>query len=223
MKFETLHKPKALNLMVTNFFVILDACQYWHLSSFRPQFLTKNGRSSNFDNILYFAQTEGSEFNGDNSFLWFLTSVNIDTCSYWHLSSFRPQFWTKNGKSSNFDEILYFAQTEGGEFNGDNSFLWFLTPVNIDNCQYWYLLSFRSKFSTKNGKCSSFDKILYFTQNEGGEFNGLDIERCNGCRRELKPGNEKQILCQKCYCYITNKTGKKLWLTSVKFFSSCKL
>ena len=62
--------------------------------------------------------------------------VNIDARRYWHLSSFKPQFWTKNGKSSNFNEILYFAQTEGGECNGDNSFLWFLTPVNIDKCQY---------------------------------------------------------------------------------------
>ena len=131
MKFETLHKPKALNLMVTKFFVILDTCQYWHLSSFRPQFWTKNGKSYNFDEILYFAQTEGSEFNGDNSFLWFLMSVNIDTCWYWHLSSFRPPFWTKNGKSSNFDEILYFAQTEGGEFNGDNNFF-----LILDGCQY---------------------------------------------------------------------------------------
>ena len=92
-------------------------------------------------------------------------SVILDTCQYWHLWSFRPQFWNKNGKSSNFDEILYFAQTERGEFNGDNSFLWFLTPANIENCQYWYLLSFSPQFLTKNGKCSSFDKILYFIEN----------------------------------------------------------
>ena len=115
--------------------------------------------------------------------LWFLMPVNTDTCRYWHLSSFRPQFWTKNGKSSNFNEILYFAQTEGGECNGGNSFCdsWRIvfcdSSVNIDKCQYWYLLSFRSRFSTKNGKCSSFDKILYSTQNERGEFNGFDIER----------------------------------------------
>ena len=41
----------------------------------------------------------------------------------------------------------------------------------------------------------------------------------SGCRRELKLGIEKQILCQKYYCYIINKTGKKLWLTSIKLFS----
>ena len=53
-----------------------------------------------------------------------------------------------------------------------------MTTVNIGSCQYWYLLSFRPQFFTKNGKCSSFDEILYFTQNESGEFNGFDIERC---------------------------------------------
>ena len=91
--------------------------------------------------------------------------VILDACQYWYLWSFRPQFCTKNRKSSNFEEIVYFAQTESGEFNGDNSFLWFLAPVNIDNCQYWYLLSFRPHFSTKNVKCSSFDKMLYFIEN----------------------------------------------------------
>ena len=84
----------------------------------------------------------------------------------------------QNGRSPNSDEILYFAQSECGEFNSDNSFLGFLTPANIDNCQDWYLLSFRPRFSNKNGKRFSFDKILYFTQNEGGGFNGFNIERC---------------------------------------------
>ena len=88
---------------------------------------------------------------------------------------------------------LCFAQTECGEFNGDNSFLLFLIPVNIYNCQYWYLLSFRPQFSTKNSKCSSFDEILYFTQNESGEFNGFDIERCKLVHRELKLGIENPV------------------------------
>ena len=126
-----------------------------------------------------------------------MTSVNIDTCRYWHLSSFRSQFWTKNSKSFNFDEILYFAKTEDGEFNGDNSFLWFLTPVNIGNCQYWYLLSFRPQFLTKNDKCSSFDEILYFTQNEGGEFNVFDIERCKWVPQRIKTWNRKTNVVSK--------------------------
>ena len=126
-----------------------------------------------------------------------MTSVNIDTCRNWHLSSFRSQFWTKNSKSFNFDEILYFAKTEGGEFNGDNSFLWFLTPVNIGNCQYWYLLSFRPQFLTKNNKSPSFDEILYFTQNEGGEFNVFDIERCKWVPQRIKTWNRKTNVVSK--------------------------
>ena len=139
----------------------------------------KNSKCINFD-----TQVEGGEFNSNNFFvifdtcqIWQLWS-KFDKFDNWHLWSFFSQFWTKNGKSPNFDEILYFAQIERDEFNSDNSFLGFLMPANIDNCQYWYLLSFRPRFSTKNGKCFSFDKILYFTQNEGGEFNGFDIERC---------------------------------------------
>ena len=150
--------------------------------------------------------------------LWFLTPVNIDTCRHWHLSSFRPQFWTKNGKSSNFDENLYFAQT-GGEFNGDNSFLWFLTPVNIDNCQYWYLLSVRPQFSTKTVNAPVLMKFCTLHKTRVVNSVVSILTDASGCRRELKLGIEKQILCQKYYCYIINKTGKKLWLTSVKLFS----
>ena len=68
----------------------------------------------------------------DNIFVNILT--NIDTCRYWHLSFFRPQFLTKNAKLSNLDEILYFTQTEGGELNGGNSFF-----VVFDTCQNWQL------------------------------------------------------------------------------------
>ena len=39
MKFETLHKSKALKSIMTNFFVILDACQYWDLSILAPVIL----------------------------------------------------------------------------------------------------------------------------------------------------------------------------------------
>ena len=117
--------------------------------------LSRNCKSVSLDELWNSTQIESPEVNGDNFF-----------CDSWCLSILVPViFWTKNGKSSNFDEIVYFAQTEQGEFNGDNSFLWFLTPVNIDNCQYWYLLSFRPQFSTKNVKCSSFDKMLHFIEN----------------------------------------------------------
>ena len=41
----------------------------------------------------------------------------------------------KNDKCFDFDEISYSAQMEGGEFNSDNSYLWFLTPVKF----IWHL------------------------------------------------------------------------------------
>ena len=138
MKFETLHKLKALNSMVTIFFVILEACQYWHLSCFGPQ------------------------------------------------------FYTKNSKSFNLDEILLFTQTESGKLNGGNSFF-----VIDEGCQHWYVLSFRPQFSTKNGQCSSYDETLFSAQNEGGEFNGFDIEICKWVPQRIKTWNRKTNLVSK--------------------------
>ena len=60
--------------------------------------------------------------------------------------------------------------------------------------------------STKNGKCSSFDEILYYTQNEGVNSMVSILRDGRGCGRELKLGIEKQILCQEYYCYTINKT-----------------
>ena len=109
MKFETLQKSKALNSMMTKFFVILDTCQYWHLSSFRPQFWTKNG---NFPILIKFCTLHKPRVVN--------SMVTMVFCDSWHLSiliivnignlSFRPQFSTKYSKCSSFDEILYFTQ-----------------------------------------------------------------------------------------------------------------
>ena len=143
-----------------------------------------------------------------------MTPVNIDTCRYWQLLSFRSQFWTKNGKSSNFDEILYFAQAKSGEFNSDNNFLWFLTPVKLAIVSIFVPVTFQATVSMKF--C-----ILHETRVVNSIVSILRDVR--GCPRELKLGIEKQILCQKYYRYIINKTGNKLWLTSVKLFSYCKL
>ena len=149
MKFCTLLKPTVVNSMVTIVF-----CDSWCLS--------------------------------------ILTPVDIDTC---HLlgHSFGP-------KTVNLQILMKFCTLH--KLRVVNSmvtiiFFLFLTAVNINNCQYWYLLSFRSKFSTKNGKCSSFDEILYFTQNEGGEFNGFDIERCKWVPKRIKTWNRKTNLVSK--------------------------
>ena len=126
--------------------VTFDTCQCWQLSSFRPYFWTKNGKCFNFDEISNSTQIEAGEFNGGNIFLWFLMLVNFDLCQYWHLPCFRPQIWTKNDKCFNFDKILYSAQIEGAEFNGDNSFFSFWrSSVKFDTCQL--------KFSENYEKC----------------------------------------------------------------------
>ena len=99
----------------------IETCQYWHLSSFRQ------GLQFCWNLKLYANRKPWSPW-------WQFFFVILDACQYLHLSSFRPQFWTKIAKFPNFHKILYFAQTEGGEFNGDNIFLWILTPFNISNC-----------------------------------------------------------------------------------------
>ena len=35
-----------------------------------------------------------------------------------------------------YHEILHSEQSEGAEFIDDNSFLWFLTPVNVGTCHF---------------------------------------------------------------------------------------
>ena len=49
--------------------LILNAFQYWHLSCFRPQIWKKNSKCFIFDETLYSAKIEGTEFNEDKSFL----------------------------------------------------------------------------------------------------------------------------------------------------------
>ena len=47
-----------------------------------------------------------------------------------------------------FHEILHSEQFEGAEFINDNSFLWFLTPVNVGTC---HLLGHSFGQRTANG------------------------------------------------------------------------
>ena len=151
--------------------VNIDTCQCWHLSVFRPKLWTKNRKCFNFDEILYSKQIEGGEFNGDSSFLWFLTTVKFDTLNIGscHLLS---HIFKQELQELQFGEILYSAQIKDAEFNGDNNFLWFLMLVDFDLCQYWHLSCFRPQIWTKNGKCFNFDETLYSAQIEGAEFQG---------------------------------------------------
>ena len=127
--------------------------------------LSKSCKSFSFDEIWNSTQIESPEINDDKFFCdsWCLSTfatVDIGTC---HLSvkSFEP-------KMANLPILMTFCTLHKPSVVNSMVtivFLWFLTPANIDNCQYWYLLSFRPQFLTKNGKCSSFDKILHFIEN----------------------------------------------------------
>ena len=148
-----------------------------------------------------------------------MTSVNIDTCRYWHLSSFRSQFWTKNSKSFNFDEILYFAKTEDGDSMVTIAFCdsWRLSILAIVNIGTCYLLGHSFWPKTTNAPVLMKFCTLHKTRVVNSMFSIL--RDASGCRRELKLGIEKQMLCQKYFYYIINKTGKNLWLTSLKLLS----
>ena len=128
MKFSTLNKSRLMNSMVTTV-----SCNSWRLSNLTllnigtchllSHIFKQELQELQFGEILYSAQIKDVEFNGDNNFLWFSMLANFDLCQYWHVSCFRPQICTKNGKCFNFDETLYSAQIEGAKFIGENSFL----------------------------------------------------------------------------------------------------
>ena len=127
--------------------------------------LSKSCKSFSFDEIWNSTQIESPEINDDKFFCdsWCqstFATVGIGTC---HLSvkSFEP-------KMANLPILMTFCTLHKPSVVNSMVtivFLWFLTPANIDNCQYCNLLSFRPQFLTKNGKWSSFDKILHFIEN----------------------------------------------------------
>ena len=91
-----------------------------------------------FHEILHSEQFEDDEFIDDNIVFW----------DSWHLPMLAPVIFQaialdKERQMFHFDEISYSTQSEGGEFNSGNCFLWFSTPVKFDTCQYWHLSSFR--------------------------------------------------------------------------------
>ena len=142
MKFETLQKSKALNSTMTKIFVILDACQYWHLSSFRPQFWTKNG---NFPILIKFCTLHKPRVVN--------SMVTMVFCDSWQLS--------------------------------------ILTIVNIGNC---YLLGHSFQPNTANAPVLMKFCTLH---KECGEFNGFDIDRCKWVRQRIKTWNQKTNLVSK--------------------------
>ena len=101
-------------------------------------------RLTSFHEILHSEQSEGAEFIDNNSFLWFLTPVNVGTC---HLlgHSFRRRmanasnlmkFWTLH-KSRAVNSMVTIVSCNFWRLS-------ILAPVNVDTC---YMLghSFRQR------------------------------------------------------------------------------
>ena len=202
--------------------VNIGICQCRHLSSVRPwfwKFWMKNGKCINSDEISYSTQIEDCEFNSNNNFLWFSTPVRFDTCWYWHLWSFLSQCWTK---MANLPILMKFCTLH--KLSAMNSIVtivfqdsWrlpILTIVSIGTC---YLLGhgFRKKMANASVL------IKFHTLHKTRVVNSMVsiLRDTSWCRRKIKLRIEKQILCQKYYCYIISKTGKKLWPTSAKLHS----
>ena len=183
--------------------------------------LSKNCNSFNFDEIWNSRQIEGPEFNGDKIFydswrLPILTPVDIGTYLLGH--SFGP-------KPANFPILMKFGTLHNpGVVHSivavaflDSWRLSILTPAGIDigTC---HLLG--QSFWPKIANAPVL--LKFCTSHKTRVVNSviLILSDASGYCRELKLGIEKKIFYQKCYCYIINKTGKKIWLTSVKLFST---
>ena len=134
-----------------------------------------------------------------------LTPVNISTC---HLLSHSYGGWCDNSFEPELQEvqlwwnlILYTNRRPWIQWR--QFFLWFLTLVNIDTC---HLLG--HSFRPKTANLPILMKFYSLHKSKVVNLMVSILRDASGCRRELKLGIEKQILCQKYYCFIINKTGK---------------
>ena len=181
--------------------------------------LSKSCKSFSFDEIWNSTQIEGPEFNSDKllSDSWrlsILTPVDIGTCHLLGLSFGR--------KTANLPILMKFCTLHKPRVV--NSIVtivfchsWHMSILAIVNIGTCYLLdhSFWPKMA------NSPVLMKFYTLIKTRVVNSIVsiLRDASGCPRELKLGIEKQILCQKYYCYIINKTDKKSWLTSVKLSS----
>ena len=180
--------------------------------------LSKSFKSFSFDEIWNSAQTEGPEFNGDKIFcdswcLSILTPVDIGTC---HLlgHSFGP-------KTVNLPILIKFCTLHKPRVVNsmvtivfcDSWHLSILTIVKIGTC-----CVLGHSFWPKTANAPVLMNFCYLHKTRVVNSIVSILRDASRCRRGLKLGIKKQILCQKCFCYIINKAGKKLWLTSVKLF-----
>ena len=181
--------------------------------------LSKSCKSFSFDEIWNSTHIEGPEFNGGKIFcdswcLSILRPVDIGTCDLF-CHSFGP-------KMANLPILIKFCTSHKRSVVNsmvtivfwDSWCLPILAIVSIGTC---YLLG--HSFRPKMANAPVLIRFGTLHKTRVVDLMVSILRGVSGCCRKLNLGIEKQILCQKYYCYIINKTGKKLWLTSTKLFS----
>ena len=234
MKFCTLNKCRTVNSMVTNFFYkfwclpILKSVNVGTCHLLGHGFGSFEWRTANVSILMKFhtRQVEGGEFNSNNSFLWFSMPVKFDTCGQnltnLTISTCDPFFHSFGPKMANLPILMKLCTLHKlSPMNSivtivfwDSWRLSILTIVSIGTC---YLLGHGFRPKTTNASVL----IKFCTLHKTRVVNSMVsiLRDASGCRRKIKLRIEKQILCQKYYCYIISKTGKKLWPTSAKLHS----
>ena len=181
--------------------------------------LSKICKSFSFDEIWNSTHIEGPDFNGGKIF-----------CYSWRLSIFRPVdigtcdlFCHSFGpKMANLPILIKFCTSHKQSVVNsmvtivfwDSWCLPILAIVSIGTC---YLLG--HSFWPKMANAPVLIRFGTLHKTRVVNLMVSILSGVSGCCRKLNLGIEKQILCQKYYCYIINKTGKKLWLTLVKLLS----
>ena len=159
-------------------------------------------------------------------FLWFSTPVKFDNCGQnltnLTIGTCDPFFHSFGPKMANLPILMKFCILH--KLSTMNSIVtivfwdfWrlpILTIVSVGTC---YLLGHGFRPKTANASVL----IKFCTLHKTRVVNSMVsiLRDASGCRRKIKLRIEKQILCQKYYCYIISKTGKKLWPTSAKLYS----
>ena len=235
MKFCTLNKCRAVNSMVTNFFY-----KFWCLSILKSVnvgtchllghgFGSFEWRTANVSILMKLCtQHKLRVVNSivtiifcDFRRLSSLTPV-VKIWQIWQLAPGDPFFHSFGPKMANLPILIIFCTLH--KLSAMNSIVaivfwdsWrlpILATVHIGTC---YLLGYG--FQLKTANASVLIKVCTLHKTRVVNSMVSILRDASGCHRKIKLRIEKQILCQKYYCYIISKTGKKLWPTSAKLHS----
>ena len=144
MKFCTLNKSRMTNSMVTIAF-----CDLWRLSNLvllnirtchlLGHIFKQELQEIQFGEFLYKAQINDAEFNGGNTFLWFLILVNFHLVSIGTCYVLGYKFGRRTVSLSILMKlsILYKSKALSSMVTIALCSFW-RPPVKIDTCQFWH-------------------------------------------------------------------------------------